>query len=87
VSDDFFDDLDGKIASLNAEQAAKVAKEGADLAFSQNAISAMHPVAEQYVAKLGERGISAKVSASENSITFEMRWKDGGSTAFRSTRT
>jgi hypothetical protein len=76
VSDDFFGELDKKIGGLNAKEQAKAAQKAAEAAFSEKAIADMHPVAQQYVEKLRERGITARVSGSESGLTFEMRWAD-----------
>lgn len=76
MSDDFFNALDKKIGDLNAKQQASAAQKDADSAFSEEAILEMHTVARDYVAKLKDRGITARVSGNERGIRFEMRWAD-----------
>ena len=76
MGDDFFSSLDNKISELKTGEQEARERELADRAAAEEAIAAMHPVANDYAAKLRERGISAKVSGSNKGITFEMRWAD-----------
>lgn len=76
MDDDFFGGLDKKISDLDAKQQARAEQKAADTAFSERAIAEMHPVARDYVEKLRERGITARVSGNERGLTFEMRWAD-----------
>lgn len=76
MSDDFFGELDKKLGDLDSKQQARSDQKDADTAFSEREIASMHPVAREYADKLGERGITARVSGSERGLTFEMRWAD-----------
>lgn len=78
MSDDFFSGLDNKLTELKTNEQEAQERERANRAAAEDAIEAMHPVANDFAAKLRERGMSAKVSGSRKGLTFEMRWADNG---------
>jgi hypothetical protein len=77
VSDDFFDKIDGDLGKQKSEKDAKEKVSKANRAFVKDTIPRLVPIAESYVEKCRARGMSADVSHSDYSITFELRYKGG----------
>ena len=80
MSDDFFDKIDKQLGEQKA--AADVAKSDRDsnTDFAKGVIGKARPIADDYAAKLKERGIDAKAEGHEQHISFRLRWANGDST-------
>lgn len=77
MSDDFFDKIDAKLGEQKTTKVAKDNASDANRAFVKKVIPQLVAIAEGYAEKCRARGMSANVSHSDYSVTFELRYKNG----------
>jgi hypothetical protein len=77
VSDDFFDKIDAKLGEQKTVKVAKDNASDANRAFVKKVIPQLVTIAESYAEKCRARGMTANVSHSDYSVTFELRYKGG----------
>lgn len=76
--DEFFGSVDAKLGAKKKEHDAREDKRTQNLEFAKQAAADAQPIAERYVEKLRERGITAKVERSELGLSFKLRYADSG---------
>jgi hypothetical protein len=81
--DDFFESIGKKTADLKKQQEAKHQKAEQNREFAGVVVAEIAPIADEYKARLEEKGVNAKVKKYERSLTFELRYQDGDSQALQ----
>lgn len=77
-STDFFKKLDQQIESIRNNKATTENISKSNLDHLAETVMRIKPIAEGYVSELKNRQVTADLKTSQYSITFSMKFKDGG---------
>lgn len=76
--EEFFSSIDAKISRADRSSAGAADIPAANQAFLETVVARLQPVVASYQARLAERNIVAEVKRSPASISFTLRYRDGG---------
>jgi hypothetical protein len=77
-SDDFFSKVDEKLKASKETQASVKADASENLDFLKEVVFRITPLANNYAAKLQDRGIKVDLKSTAFSISFSLIFNDGG---------